>query len=337
MTIQCMHCGARFHGQAANSRCPSCRGPARDGALRTGLRGDDEGSGLIDLRAMRAGLAGRELASASVSASVPVLGGLSPGLPVTPMTPPARPITRSNATLPASQVPLYSLVVALTLGLATLAAHVLTRPGPLPPQVVRTVIAAAPVVAAEAEAEPEPEPEAVAEAEPVVPEVVPGATAQRRVKPVGKVAPVKVTEPVKVNEPVKVTEPVKATEPDDSVDCLLGRKQCGKPREEVKPAEPVTPAPEAGLPAMLEQSDISAITGAGRSAASNACGELVKGGERVKLRLSIAGPSGSITSATVVDDAGNPQLAACAAQEVGRLAVKKVQKAQIGAMVTLKF
>ena len=92
---------------------------------------------------------------------------------------------------------------------------------------------------------------------------------------------------------------------------------------------PISPPPPIG-PACADDAECE-------GSASDACGGLVRGGERVKLRVSIAGPSGSITSTAVVDDADNPQLAACAAQEVARLPVKKVQKAQIGAMLTLKF
>lgn len=335
MTIPCMECGARFDGTSRTSRCPSCRGPTRDGApgmfsrssLAVATSAQGEGSGLIDLRAMRAGL------DAPHALGGPRLGGLAPASPALP----PRPTTRSHSTLPASQLPLYSLVVALMLGLATLSAHVLTRP-PAPQLPVRVELPA--LVAAAPRVEDRAPVATMAEsvAEPVV-AVQPVLAAETR-KPAPARRPAKlVPEPTPVvaatEKPATASKPVA---PDDSVDCLLGRKDCGRPRSEpaVSP-EPAAPAPAGELPAMLEQSDISALTGAGRSAASDACGGLVRGGERVKLRLSIAGPSGSITSTAVVDDAGNPQLAACAAQEVARLPVKKVQKPQIGAMLTLKF
>lgn len=335
MTISCMQCGARLDGASVNLRCPRC-GSARDGSSRmlsrSSLASAGEGSGLIDLRAMQAGLAGRELA-----AVVPVLGGLAPTLPVAP----PRPTTRSQARLPASQLPLYSVIVALTLGLATLAAHVLTRPSAPPPVRVElpAIVAAAPIVAAaeEVEAAPEPEPavEAVSEAAEEVEVAKPGKPGKpgKSVKPV-----VKVVKPTpEVTPEVTVKPKPTPVEPDDSVDCLLGRKQCGGPRREPEAPEVAVAPVGSELPAMLEQADISALTSAGRAAALEACGGMSRGGERVKLRLSIAGPSGSITGTTVVDDAGNAQLAACAAQEVGRLPVKKVQKPQIGAMLTLKF
>ena len=334
MTIPCTQCGARFTGASATSRCPNCRGLARETPrmyARSSLApprqaGRDEGSGLIDLRTMRAGPGG--------AVAVPGLGGLAPALPVAP----TRPITRSHAQLPASQLPLYSLVVALMLGLATLSAHVLTRAPAPAAEVVRVVVPAPEVVTPAAVVEPEvvtPEEPVVAAAVPEV-EVASPAPTGRRVrgeKPGNKpVVSTPAPKPAPVVTPVATPAP-----PDDSVDCLLGRKDCGRPRSEpVATPEPVAAAGD-GLPAMLEQADISALTGAGRTAASDACGGLVRGGERVKLRVSIAGPSGSITSTAVVDDAGNPQLAACAAQEVARLPVKKVQKAQIGAMLTLKF
>lgn len=333
MTISCMQCGVRLDGASVNLRCLRC-GSARDGSSRmlsrSSLASAGEGSGLIDLRAMQAGLAGRELA-----AVVPVLGGLAPTLPVTP----PRPTTRSQARLPASQLPLYSVIVALTLGLATLAAHVLTRPSAPPPVRVElpAIVAAAPIVAAAEEVEAAPEPEPAVEAVSEAPEEV--AKPEKPGKPGKSVKPVvKVVKPTpEVTPEVAVKPKPTPVEPDDSVDCLLGRKQCGGPRREPEAPEVAVAPVGSELPAMLEQSDISALTSAGRAAALEACGGMSRGGERVKLRLSIAGPSGSITGTTVVDDAGNAQLAACAAQEVGRLPVKKVQKPQIGAMLTLKF
>lgn len=333
MTISCMQCGARLDGASVNLRCLRC-GSARDGSSRmlsrSSLASAGEGSGLIDLRAMQAGLAGRELA-----AVVPVLGGLAPTLPVTP----PRPTTRSQARLPASQLPLYSVIVALTLGLATLAAHVLTRPSAPPPVRVElpAIVAAAPIVAAAEEVEAAPEPEPAVEAVSEAPEEV--AKPEKPGKPGKPGKPVvKVVKPTpEVTPEVAVKPKPTPVEPDDSVDCLLGRKQCGGPRREPEAPEVAVAPVGSELPAMLEQSDISALTSAGRAAALEACGGMSRGGERVKLRLSIAGPSGSITGTTVVDDAGNAQLAACAAQEVGRLPVKKVQKPQIGAMLTLKF
>lgn len=333
MTISCMQCGVRLDGASVNLRCLRC-GSARDGSSRmlsrSSLASAGEGSGLIDLRAMQAGLAGRELA-----AVVPVLGGLAPTLPVAP----PRPTTRSQARLPASQLPLYSVIVALTLGLATLAAHVLTRPSAPPPVRVElpAIVAAAPIVAAAEEVEAAPEPEPAVEAVSEAPEEV--AKPEKPGKPGKSVKPVvKVVKPTpEVTPEVAVKPKPTPVEPDDSVDCLLGRKQCGGPRREPEAPEVAVAPVGSELPAMLEQSDISALTSAGRAAALEACGGMSRGGERVKLRLSIAGPSGSITGTTVVDDAGNAQLAACAAQEVGRLPVKKVQKPQIGAMLTLKF
>lgn len=333
MTISCMQCGVRLDGASVNLRCLRC-GSARDGSSRmlsrSSLASAGEGSGLIDLRAMQAGLAGRELA-----AVVPVLGGLAPTLPVAP----PRPTTRSQARLPASQLPLYSVIVALTLGLATLAAHVLTRPSAPPPVRVElpAIVAAAPIVAAAEEVEAAPEPEPAVEAVSEAPEEV--AKPEKPGKPGKPGKPVvKVVKPTpEVTPEVAVKPKPTPVEPDDSVDCLLGRKQCGGPRREPEAPEVAVAPVGSELPAMLEQSDISALTSAGRAAALEACGGMSRGGERVKLRLSIAGPSGSITGTTVVDDAGNAQLAACAAQEVGRLPVKKVQKPQIGAMLTLKF
>ncbi len=57
----------------------------------------------------------------------------------------------------------------------------------------------------------------------------------------------------------------------------------------------------------------------------------------VKIKLSIAGPTGSVLHASPEDDAGNPQLAACCAEELAAASFKRVRRPQIGAVATIKF
>ncbi len=340
MTTSCTHCGARLSRDTATSRCPACQ-TRTDASLLASLSEfsamapaprpapPDEGSGLIDLKAMRAAFGTRP-----ISAPMPSFAGLSPAVAAAP---PPRPVTRPHQAVPGSQLPLYGIVVALTLTLAGLAAHVVTRAAPPAPPTVHTELPAIVVAPAPTPApEPEPTPAPALTPEPApAPEPEPAAPpARRRVSKPSTSTPVARPAPAPVVAPTAKPTPA---ELDDSVDCLLGRKQCGRPRSEPAPTPAPTVAPASDLPAMLEQTDISALTGAGRAAASDACGDLAKGGERIKVRVAIAGPSGSITGTTIVDDAGNPQLAACAAQQVGKLAVRKVQKPQIGAVLTLKF
>ncbi len=57
----------------------------------------------------------------------------------------------------------------------------------------------------------------------------------------------------------------------------------------------------------------------------------------MKIKLSIAGPTGSVIRAGAEDDGGNPALAACCAGELEKASFRPVQRPQMGALVTLKF
>lgn len=121
-----------------------------------------------------------------------------------------------------------------------------------------------------------------------------------------------------------------------SVECLLDRAKC--PPSAPAPAPvPVLATEEGLLPERLELADINDGTRSARAAAVGRCHKLARGGEVVRIKLSIAGPSGSVLSASPEDDAGNPQLAACCAEELAGASFKRVRKPQIGAVATIKF
>lgn len=121
-----------------------------------------------------------------------------------------------------------------------------------------------------------------------------------------------------------------------SVACLLDRAKCPPP-EPVAAVVPALASEESLLPERLELADINDGTRQARAAAVGRCRELARGGEVVRIKLSIAGPSGSVLSARPEDDAGNPQLAACCAEELAGASFKRVRKPQIGAVTTIKF
>lgn len=121
-----------------------------------------------------------------------------------------------------------------------------------------------------------------------------------------------------------------------SVECLLDRAKC-PPSEPPPSAQPVVASEESLLPERLDLADISDGTRAARAAAVGRCKALARGGEVVKIKLSIAGPSGSVLRASPEDDAGNPRLAACCAEELAAASFKRVRKPQIGAVTTIKF
>lgn len=298
-----------------------------------------EASGLIDIRTLGAVLA-NEAAPAAPSrptpaAEVPLFSGLS----LTPVIEPPtqRPPTDSHKPLPRSQGPIYALLGALSLAMLGLAGYVVASPLPPGQAIVRLV----PVVAPQAPEEPEAEP--VKTVEPETPEepAAPEATTHEKPKarpgkPVAKPKASPVADTPKTEAP-KAEAPKPEPKAEYGVDCLLGKASCGerpKPAPEVK-----TEAPPAtsDLPEKLEQADISAGTSAARAAAASSCARLAKGGEKVQIKLSIAGPSGAVIAASPTEDAGNPQLAACCATELKQASFRKVQKAQIGTVVTVKF
>ncbi len=293
----------------------------------------DEGSGLIDIRAMHAALGGHvEPAPPRFAISTPMLS------PVT-----AVPVLH-HAAAPAlpSQMPLYGLVAALMFGLASLTAFVLSEPPPSPPASPRHTVPA-PVVVAQAEREQGPEPELAEPEQPAVieaPTVPAEPSAARPHKPSQRPATKPTPAVARSPEPVAPVAPVAkpASRDDDAtMKCLLGGGTCEVDRPATKPEPVATPVPAASLPERLSDTDITAGTGPAKARATSSCARLAKGDERVRIKLSIAGPTGTVIRASAEDDAGNPALAACCVGELESASFKPVQRAQMGALVTLKF
>ena len=102
-------------------------------------------------------------------------------------------------------------------------------------------------------------------------------------------------------------------------------------------AAPSPPPDSSGLPEKLELADIKAGTDSTKAAAKANCAGKAKGGEKVKIKLSIAGPSGTVQSSTPEEDGGNAPLASCVAGELKKSTFKKVQKEVIGTVVSVSF
>ena len=293
---------------------------------------DGEASGLIDIRTMGAVLA------TDTRAEVPNFGGLaisSTLAPTQPQLQAERPVTGRVAAVPRSQGPMLTLLAVLTLGVVGLAGYVVTLPAPQGAPVVHVIPRDALASNQSVKETPKPEPEVAAEPEALAP-TEPDRPATKPGKPrPGKPKP---GESIKA-EPDKPAPVVDAPKPkaDYGVDCILGKASCGdKPVEKVAtPDKPVQA--QSDLPEKLEQADISAGTSAARASAASACARLAKGGEKVQVKLSIAGPTGSVVGVSALEDAGNPQLAACVAGELKQASFKKVQKQQMGTVVTVKF
>jgi cytoskeletal protein RodZ len=326
MNSICERCGAPRsmtrpgHFSGACERCQ-----ARSTATPTS---NGEGSGLIDIRTMAAVLGTSPMRPAT---PLPSFRGLTPAGAA------AEPAPRRAPAVRPSQTPLHVLLGVLVFGMVGLAGavvHSATRTAPTY-VVVEEIQAATAPVADDAEETREPEaPEEVASTP------VEDSASVEPVKPVKpRVGPRPVDRPKPTPKPTPVVTPTPPEKVDnrDSVECLLHPETCATKKETPR-AEP-TPAPKvaSNLPEKLESSDISDGTRAAKASAMSRCGKLAKGGEVVKIKLSITGPTGAVLSSGAEADGGNPSLANCAASELKAAQFKPVQKQQIGAVVTLKF
>lgn len=342
MNTTCERCGAprsTSRPGLSPARCERCE--------RSHQAPAGEASGLIDIRALATMLGDRPIRPVT---PVPTYGGLAPL--AASLTPPPRAEPRRPSPVRASQTPLYVLLGVLVfgvVGLAGAAVHSATRTAPQISTLVITSEAPAESDAAAeldsldseeaAEAEDATDeaaaPEAVDEAETTA---EPGKAVKARRKPSRPVA--RSTKPEVAPEspkPASVVEVAKGPRA-DSVECLLDPSSCAPKRAAPASASPSVAAPATtNLPAKLEPADIIAGTRAAKAMATSRCSDLARGGETLKIKLSIAGPTGSVLSTTATANDGNPALANCCASELKAAQFKPVQKQQIGAVVTLKF
>lgn len=327
MRSTCERCGAPRSITRPGSFSGACeRCDARPTAAPTSA---GEGSGLIDIRTMTAVLGTSPMRPAT---PLPSFRGLTPAGAAAEPTP-----RRSPATRP-SQTPIHVLLGVLVFGMVGLAGavvHSATRTAPT--YVVVEEIQPAPVpVADEVDDAPEPEPEVVEPEAPAPTEDTasePAKPGKPRVAP----RPLDRPKPTPKSEPVVTPTPPEKVDNRDSVECLLHPENCSSKKEPPKLEPKPAPKVDANLPEKLEAADISDGTRAPKAAALGRCGKLARGGEVVKIKLSITGPTGAVLSAGAEADGGNPALAACAASELKASQFKPVQKQQIGAVVTLKF
>lgn len=303
---------------------------------RSASSSGDEASGLIDIRTL-----GALVGATDARAEVPSFAGLTISPTLAPSQPElVRPVTERHAAVPRSQTPLFALLGALALGVVGLAGFVISQP---PPQAQVAEVRIIPIAAPEREADereevrPKAKVDAVAEVAAVEPDKVAG---KERKQPRRQAAGVqdKPGEPSKLAAVVDAPKPAEKEKVDYGVDCILGKTACGD-KSVNRPADVEGPAVvvPSNLPEKLEQADISAGTSAARAAATSACAGLAKGGEKVQIKLSIAGATGTVVGASAVEDAGNPQLAACCVGELKQASFRKVQKQQTGTVVTVKF
>ncbi|MEZ4453170.1 MAG: hypothetical protein R3B09_27155 [Nannocystaceae bacterium] len=354
MTI-CTQCGSTLNSTEAGPlrRCERCRRAAAATRPRTPTPAPAhaEESGIIDVRALAAVLADEH----ALPRPMQPLLGLGP-VTLTRRPPPGRPSAPARS---GARPILGAVAFGLAFALVGLTGYALARQpaaegearasipaeDPAPPIVARRAAAPDPTPSeSEDEADLEaPTDEADLEApttestESAAPEGKPSRAARRRTPratdEATKAPKALTTAPTK--EPTAAPTPVKEGPDQTSVGCLLDPEKC---RE--KPAAPIVrEVPSAGpsLPATLAASEITQGTREAKKAALSACRALAKPGESVQIKLSIAGPSGSVLSTTVVDAGERPELAPCCARELAKSTFPKVQKEQIGAVVTVRF
>lgn len=335
MNTTCTRCGATLRPGRTPAQCEHCYPRFHHAATAGG-----EDSGLIDIRALPGALG----SPVRPITPIPGLGGLTrPDLSAAP-----RPVAHTPAPIVRpSQTPLHVLLGVLVFGVVGLAGAVVHSATRNPDPTVRFIDVPA----------DEPRPAAIADPPDEVAtkpststiSTISGPGPAETADAAKKTGPKKPSRPrpgpdqpeitKQVTKPVAKPEPVAAPQPDEreSVACLLAGK-CGNKPAPTGNTSP-TPAPTVGsdLPAKLEPADISDGTRAAKAAATSRCSALAKGGETVKIKLSIAGPTGVVLSTSPEQDAGNPSLASCCATELRAAQFRAVQKPQMGAVVTLKF
>ena len=338
MNTTCTRCGATLRPGRTPAQCEHCYPRFHHAATASG-----EDSGLIDIRALPGALGG----PVRPITPIPGFGGLTqPQLSAAP---------RQAARTPApivrpSQTPLHALLGVLVFGVVGLAGAVVHSATRSPEPTVQFIDVPAHEPTPAASTAP-PNDGTTKPATSMISAIstVSGPGPADTADVAAKAGPRKPTRPrtgpdlpaitKPVTKPVAKPEPVAAPPPDEreSVACLLEGK-CGSKPAPTSPTSP-TPAPTVGsdLPAKLEPADISDGTRAAKASATSRCSALAKGGETVKIKLSIAGPAGAVLNTSPELDGGNPSLASCCATELRAALFRPVQKAQMGAVVTLKF
>jgi hypothetical protein len=306
------------------------------GGVVTPLRRDDR-SGLLDIHALSSVIdaqrRGRPSASSGAGtgalAALPAFG--SPwGLQAVP---PAAPVGLAKPSKPVvvgpDNRPLYVMIAALSLAVASLGAYVLLRPAP-------TVVverSAVPVVVAEP-AEPEAQvPEAEPPQVPVVAavepdpseaeiEATPAPEAERPRARVGRTPRPKVTP-----TPVPKVTPKEEL----SVECIIDPSKCGKGKSQPRADKDDPPPSSKDLPAAPSSSQIRTAMAEVKGQAK-ACGARHSGhdGEKVRVKLSVVGATGKVTSAQALDDHAGTPLGRCVADALSKATLPRFSKPQAG-------
>lgn len=125
------------------------------------------------------------------------------------------------------------------------------------------------------------------------------------------------------------------------VTIAAGRKQpaatVAVPAVAAAPPVVVAPSGEAGERDTLHIDDIKAGTAGAKDRAMSVCKQFAGNSEKVKLKLVISGPTGTVSVVSVEDDAGNSRLGSCCARELRTATFPKARNERIGVMLSLSF
>ena len=326
------------------------------GGVVVPLRRDDR-SGLLDIHALSSVIDAQRRGAAPASASSVALPAFGTPWALQEVKPTA-PEPRASAPARAVVVgpdhrPLYVMIAALSVAVASLGAYVLTRPTPTLVVERQAVVAAAEVegegdAEAEAEAKAKAEAEAKAKAEAKLAAEAsadPSAEAEADASSEATDIRARGSRPSRPGNPGKTppkTDPKaapKATPKDEviSVECVINPSSCDKGKAKPQTVErDGDPSSSQALPPSPSSSQIRDAMAAVKPQAK-ACGPRHGGkeGEKVRVKLSVTGSTGKVTSAQALDDHAGTALGRCVADALSKAELPKFGKPQAGVMYAI--
>jgi hypothetical protein len=300
----------------------------------------DDRSGLLDIHALSSVIdAQRRGATSAGSVALPSFGTPWALQEVRPPVPAvlAEPVKPAVMVGPDHR-PLYVMIAALSVAVASLGAYVLMRP--VPTVTIERTVMAAPLepeaVAAPLEREAEREPEAAATPTPeaeAAPE--PEAALEAAVERPKPARPTRPSSSATTSKP----KPTPKAEPKDAgvipVECVIDPSRCSK-RGKPKPREAEDVAPAKEWPTAPSQSQIRDAMAVVKPQAKACRGRHGgKAGEKVRVKLSIVGSTGRVTSAQALDDHAGTAIGRCVADALSKAELPRFSKPQTGVVYTV--
>jgi len=120
-----------------------------------------------------------------------------------------------------------------------------------------------------------------------------------------------------------------------SADCLLNPAKCKVPKS--APVKEAPAKPSVSLPEKLSTSALKAGISGAKDRAERVCEDLASSGDKVQVRLSIRGTSGSVASALTQGAAASTKLGACVARELAKSTFDRFTAPQQGLIATVRF